>query len=181
MAARLAGEATGVEVDWCALYIARCRKRALWAGEREAARAKKMGRAARLEAELGNDGEAIQKFAIGPEGRNKRTRCVREKTCRRCGAKFMPGASAGGECNFHPGKYQQVDEDGVVIDDGGRGAALQRQVQDKLRKSARKQQRGHLELATFGPKHTVVEISCRWSCCDNPILTSTGCSAGVHF
>lgn len=177
MAASVTKDKTPEQVDWCRLFLARCGKRAKWSAEREATKAKKVERVFRLQADAAGKGEVSQKAAIGPQGRNKRTRCVREKTCRRCGTRFVPAAAGVVEaaaCHFHSGTYLQVDEHGVALPDNGEGAALMSQVREQLRKRGPKK-RGHLELSA--PQR---ELHFRWSCCDARVLTAPGCTQAAH-
>lgn len=49
--------------------------------------------------------ETATKFAIGPEGRNRRSRVVREKTCKRCGTRYNPAAQ-----QQHTAQQQQEEQ-----------------------------------------------------------------------
>eukprot|EP00747_Dinoflagellata_sp_TGD_P022447 gnl/TRDRNA2_/TRDRNA2_129115_c0_seq2.p1 gnl/TRDRNA2_/TRDRNA2_129115_c0~~gnl/TRDRNA2_/TRDRNA2_129115_c0_seq2.p1 ORF type:complete len:137 (+),score=23.44 gnl/TRDRNA2_/TRDRNA2_129115_c0_seq2:52-462(+) len=135
----------------------------------------------------------MQKFAIDPGGKNKRSRQIREKTCKRCGVRFLPATGAA-DCRWHLGKYQEIDEDGIAQQSGDGGAALQRQIKEQLRRTGVRKSKGncHVEVVvtSAGTKagskqaHNVANLSqtseFRWSCCGASLLTAAGCRSGPH-
>lgn len=179
VAAVLADSASGQCVDWFALYLARCMKRRTWMAEREAAKTLKSEKVARIE------GQAFGVPDSSPKC-GRQARAVREKTCKRCGTRFSPAVS-GIECHYHTGKYMQVDEDGVAVPDH-RGASLQHQVKEQLRRRGKRGEKCHLELAAApqsrtgarGAKGALQALEFRWSCCGEEVLTSQGCVSGRH-
>lgn len=172
---------------WFSLFLSRCGKRREWALKRESEKARKAERAARLQEDASQDGERgrATKFAIGPEGRNSRVRTVREKTCKRCGLRYMPlltGSTA--DCYFHTGKYQQVDDDGAALLSSMEDTAFQREVREHLKKTvsrpgSRKSKGKHLEVIAADPV-TGVFLDFKWSCCGEAQLNSRGCRAAEH-
>mmetsp|Transcript_150 Transcript_150/g.484 ORF Transcript_150/g.484 Transcript_150/m.484 type:complete len:254 (+) Transcript_150:43-804(+) len=164
------------DVDWFKLFFSRCAKRQEWATRRAGEKARKADRAARLEDDLANPGR-VTKFAIGPDGRNNRSRAVREKVCKRCGERYIPGV--GATCAFHPGRCEQLDEsltsvpgepstDSQVQATRGRGAGAGSAVVQRKAKST-----SQLE----------VDASCRyrWSCCNSMEHSSPGCKMSAHY
>lgn len=189
---------------WCSLYFARCGKQRQWATRKEEDRARKTARAARLQDEKQSP-ETAMKYAIGPEGRNNRSRQVREKTCKRCGARFLPvlqavDRDATQPCAWHPGRLQHLDEDGIAVPDNGAGQALQRQIQEQVRrangsgsKSKAEKSRCHkleMELAmrtssskkasSFLRPGRNLEEQFQWSCCGAKSMMAPGCQRGPH-
>jgi len=189
---------------WCSLYFARCGRQRQWATRKEEDRARKVARAARLQEEKQGTETAV-KYAIGPEGRNSRSRQVREKTCKRCGARFLPASQvvdsdATQPCAWHPGKFQHLDEDGIAMPDNGAGQALQRQIQEQVRRangsgsrSKAEKSRCHkleMELATrtlsskkaasFMRPGRNLEEQFQWSCCGATSMMAIGCQRGPH-
>jgi len=189
---------------WSSLYLARCDKQRQWATRKEEDRAKKAARAARLQEEKQGP-EIATKYAIGPEGRNNRSRQVREKTCKRCGARFLPaiqgvGHDATQPCAWHPGRLQHLDEDGIAVPDNGAGQALQRQIQEQVRRSngsgsrskAEKSRCHKLEMelamktssskkasSFLRPGRNLEELF-QWSCCGATSMMAPGCQRGPH-
>mmetsp|Transcript_24590 Transcript_24590/g.47888 ORF Transcript_24590/g.47888 Transcript_24590/m.47888 type:complete len:284 (+) Transcript_24590:92-943(+) len=189
---------------WCSLYLARCGKQRQWASRKEEERARKTARAARLQEEKQGPESAV-KHAIGPEGRNNRSRQVREKTCKRCGARFLPALQAADNnatqhCAWHPGRLQHLDENGIAVPDNGAGQAMQRQIQEQVRRnnasgsrSKAEKSRCHkleMELAmrtsnskkasSFLRPGRNLEEQFQWSCCGANSLMAPGCQRGTH-
>lgn len=156
------GSSPGTDTDWFKLFVARCAKRREWAAKKGASKSKKAGHAARLNAERSGELERATKFAIGPEGRNNRTRQVREKTCKRCGERFTP--AAGGACCFHSGQYQSI------------GKAIQISHPHGDRGGGR---RGQSKRA--GKEDLEVCGDFQWSCCLATDSKAPGCKSADHY
>lgn len=106
------------------------------------------------------------------------------KTCRRCGVEFAPGG--GGECQFHPGRFAAMSEDGVVATSGvPQGRAFERKAQGIIRAHNRRKSSKRANAVVFGKLDEggvarADGISWRWSCCGEENLVAVGCARGAH-
>lgn len=171
---------------WFALFLARCRRKHDWAAARQEKKSSKAERLERLKAEAeqasearnARDGRGAALGARkphpkkpGPRDASKNrpeptwTRAVREKTCRRCGARFIP--KAPGECLFHSGQY--AAEDDLTPSSKKKGVLL-------LQKKGARVQR-----VEFGVElGQEAEAIFRWTCCGASSRTAPGCKEAVH-
>lgn len=134
--------------------------------------------------EMSNNDTQLGGLLTAPQDRTPQggLRAVREKKCRRCGEKYMPGLNELDSCRWHRGQYLPVGSDGEhggAANQSACSSAANKKVQQLLKtNSGKKKSKQHsvgIHALSGGES-----VDWAWSCCGATNMVELGCASGPH-